>query len=99
MKPNWKKKPSDIVFGIDVAAPGSPDLTVVAMAGEAKTDPEDPDVIYFETHDGLRLIFRNGKYAGFYTPLLAEVMDSGRIPEVNEGKISSWFRKRFCEVN
>lgn len=54
-----------VVFGIDMAPKNSRDLTVVAMVGQAKTDPEDPSVIYFETTDGLRLIFRDGKYAGW----------------------------------
>lgn len=44
-----KKVQEGVVFGIDLAAPGSRDLTVVAMAGNAKTDPDDPSVIYFET--------------------------------------------------
>ena len=70
-----KKMQEGVMFGIDLAAPGSPDLTVVAIAGHAKTDPEDPSVIYFETTDGLRLIFRDGKYAGFYTPNLAETLN------------------------
>ena len=33
-------------------------------------DPEDPRTSYVETHDGLRLIFREGKYVGWYTPTL-----------------------------
>lgn len=70
-----KKVQEGVVFGIDLAAPNSRDLTVVAMAGKAQTDPEDPSVIYFETSDGLRLIFRDGKYAGFYAPNLAETLN------------------------
>lgn len=64
-----------VIFGLDLAAPGSRDLTVVAVVGHAKTDQEDPGVIYFETGDGLRLIFRDGKYAGWYAPNLAEVLN------------------------
>lgn len=68
-----------VVFGIDLAPVGSPDLTVVAVTGRAMTSPEDPEVTYFETRDGLRLIFRDGRYAGFYTPGLSETLDSGRL--------------------
>lgn len=64
-----------VLFGIDVAAPGSKGLTVVAMAGKATTDPEDPRVIYFDMGDGLRLIFRDGKYAGWYTPTLPDALN------------------------
>lgn len=70
-----KKLQEGVMFGIDLAAPGSRDLTVVAIAGKAETDPEDPSVICFETGDGLRLIFRDGKYSGFYTPSLAETLN------------------------
>ena len=70
-----KEGMNPVIFGIDLADPGSRDLTVVSVAGHAKTDQEDPSVIYFETGDGLRLIFRDGKYAGFYTPDLAEALN------------------------
>ena len=64
-----------VIFGIDLAAPGSKDFTVVAMAGKATTDPEDPRVIYFDMGDGLRMIFRDGKYAGWYTPTLPDALN------------------------
>ena len=70
-----KKLQDGVMFGIDLAAPGSHDLSVVAIAGKAQTDPEDPSVIYFEASDGLRLIFRDGEYAGFYTHTLAEALN------------------------
>ena len=37
----------------------------VGLVAKAKPDPEDPRTAYVETDDGLRLIFRDGKYAGW----------------------------------
>ena len=31
-------------------------------------DPEDPKTVWFEFPDGLRLIFREEKYIGWYLP-------------------------------
>lgn len=31
-------------------------------------DPEDPATVWIETPDGLRLIFRNETYVGWYLP-------------------------------
>lgn len=39
------------------------------------TDAEDPKTAYCETPDNLRLIFREGKYVGWYTPELMEVLN------------------------
>lgn len=38
-------------------------------------DAEDPKTAYCEMPDNLRLIFREGKYVGWYTPELVEVLN------------------------
>ncbi len=35
-------------------------------------DPEDPNIQWLEFPDGLRLIFRNGKYIGWYALTLTD---------------------------
>lgn len=44
-------------------------------AFEVSRNPEDPAVLYLESPDGLRLIFRDGVYVGWYTPDLAEPLN------------------------
>lgn len=84
-----KKEGKDIMFGVDLTPPGSQDLTVVAVAGYAKKDPEDPSVSYFDTGDGLRLIFRdNGKYAGYS-------IDNADVVEVVHGRWEPIKRKNI----
>ena len=47
----------------------------VMIRARATHDPENPGTVYVETGDGLRLIFRDGKYAGWYTPTLPDALN------------------------
>lgn len=49
--------------------------TLTAPSLEVIQNTEDSDVLYLEFPDGLRLIFRSGKYVGWYTPDLAEALN------------------------
>ena len=49
--------------------------TVVAPSLEVIQNPEDEDVLYLEFPDGLRLVFREGNYVGWYTTNLAEPLN------------------------
>lgn len=61
------------VYGVKF--PAAIGKNIMGLFVEAKRDQEDPRTSYVETGDGLRLIFRDGKYDGFYTPNLAEVLN------------------------
>lgn len=69
-------KPTLVVhvhFGIDVTH--CSDDARVCLDFKATGDPKDSAVTYLETRDGLRLIFRDGKYSGWYTPTLPDALN------------------------
>lgn len=39
-----------------------------------QVSPENPDIMYLDLEEHLRLIFRDGAYAGFYDPALESVL-------------------------
>jgi hypothetical protein len=49
-------------------------LSICFTGAEAQVSAEDRKTVYVKVEEHLRLIFRDGEYAGFYDPALESVI-------------------------
>lgn len=49
-------------------------LSICFIGEDAQVSAEDAKAVYVKVEEHLRLIFRDGKYAGFYDPALESVL-------------------------